>query len=201
MPFHFPEEQHFSQIHPSQQSCPALGVRQSMNSIWKVGTVFGYLNMELQFCQCIIGYFPILSKTEGQGWFVLLKQLEGRNKTRKDPKGRKKGRAAVEGPLFSQERWLEVRGIFSVLMLYSRQKTFTAAHRGSREQGEWRKQRVREGITEQEEKWEMEGCAVVRNVPDSRFHEPGLLSSCTTFRQLLELLQGTLSSGAGTDLL
>lgn len=47
MLFYFPEEQHFSQIHPSQQSCPALGVRQSMNPIWKVGTIFGYLNVDL----------------------------------------------------------------------------------------------------------------------------------------------------------
>lgn len=34
----------------------------------------------------------------------------------------------------------------------------------------------------------MEDCAVVREVSDSRFDEPGFLSWCTTFRQLLELL-------------
>lgn len=49
----------------------------------------------------------------------MLKQLEVRNGTGKAPKGRKIGRASAEAPLFSQERWLEMRGIFSELLLYS----------------------------------------------------------------------------------
>lgn len=68
----------------------------------------------------------------------MLKQLEVRNKTRKDPKGRKKGRAPAEGSLFSRERWLEVRGIFSVLMLYSRQKTLHTGEAMSRRNRESR---------------------------------------------------------------